>query len=188
MITQNIDINKLAQAVGGSLENNLGFIAAELGDVVVSKAPVETGRMVRSISLTEGSNPKLRDAYRSTKIEKSVSRVKWNKKRQIRASAHRANSRRSGRRRSSVWYLSAGAPYSSNVHTGQAYRQKIKHMPRHRQRAAFANMRDKMKQRGEKFYQRKNGEGFNFFVITPSELAAATRRAAEINMRMEVFA
>ncbi|PME16788.1 hypothetical protein BCV44_13375 [Vibrio cyclitrophicus] len=181
MIEQEIDLNKLAEALGKSLTNNMGFLAEELADVVLIKAPVETGRMVRSINVNDGNNPKLTDTYRSNKVEKNVQGVKASQKLKIRTAVNRRIRRRGSNRQNETWWLTSAAPYSGNVHSGQAYRNRIKGMPRRQQRAAFANMRDKMEQRGQTQYERKTGQGHNFFSIKSNELAKAARKAARRN-------
>ncbi|MFI3276635.1 hypothetical protein, partial [Vibrio sp.] len=65
MVTQEIDLNKLAEALGKSLTNNIGFLTEELADVIIVKAPVETdlvgGKITRSLiyseNLDDGDNP-----------------------------------------------------------------------------------------------------------------------------------
>lgn len=181
MVEQEIDLNKLAAALGKSLTNNIGFLAEELADVIIAKAPVETGRMVRSINVNDGNNPKLTDTYRSQKVEKNVQGVKASQKLKIREAVNRRIKRRGTNRQGSIWWITSAAPYSTHVHSGQAYRNRIKGMPRRQQRAAFANMRDKMEQRGQKQYERKTGQGHNFFSIKSNELAKAARIAARRN-------
>jgi len=186
LIEQQIDLGKLADAIDGSLRNNVGFVAAELADIVIIKAPVETGRMVRSINVNDGNNPKLTDTYRSDRVERNVAGLKSQKKRDIFQIVRRRLKRRGVNRRNAVWWLTAAAPYSEHVHSGAAYRQRIKNMPRRQQRAAWANMKDKMKQRGQSEYQRKTGEGHNFFSLSPGEVARAARKAAIQNRQTTV--
>ncbi|WP_394239872.1 HK97 gp10 family phage protein [Vibrio astriarenae] len=186
MIEQQIDLNKLAEAIGSSVTNCVGLIASELADVAIEKAPVLTGRMVRSINVNDGNNPKLTDTYRSQRVEFNVAGIKNQQKMMIRNAVRRRMRRRGMNRQREVWWLVAAAPYSEYVHNGAAFRQRIKNMPRRQQRAAWANMRNKMAQRGQSEYQRSSGQGFNFFSFSPAEVARAARRAASLNQSTQV--
>lgn len=187
MVTQEIDLNKLAEAIGKSITNNIGLLAGELSDIALIKAPVDTGRMVRSINVNDGNNPVLTDSYRSQRVEQNPASLKASQKLKIRREVNRRMTRRGTNRKNETWWITAAAPYSVHVNSGQAYRNRLKGKSRRQQKAAFANMNDKMKQRGQTEYQRKTGEGYNFFSFKPAEIARAAKIAAKKNRNQRLI-
>lgn len=162
MATQEIDITKLSEAVGASLNNSIGLIAAELAKVPIEQAPVRTGRLVKSIHVNDGNNPKFTDTYRSKEIEESPGAIKDSQVTLIEGEVNRRNTRRGKNKKGAVWHITAAAPYSSYVHEGVPVPKKQSGPPRN------------------------TGQGLNFFTITPAKLSKAARIAASKNLKEKV--
>ena len=142
---QEVEIDKLAQAIGLDLSSTLGDVAAELAVELADRAPNDTGRTIESMNVSAnrmvGVDPAAGEDRSSTPPNRQSALVKLRTR--IRSTARRA------RIGTKVFYVTVSAPYANSVNSGAAYTKRLKGQPERVRRAAFANMKKRAQARGE---------------------------------------
>ena len=128
--------DQLWPAVRFLIENVKQDFAAEIGGEIVERTPIDTGRLIKSVNLNNGQNPKKQDRYRPPESEGPRGGTVYKKEGNPNGlrSKKKAAIRRQSRKRvanGKPWWIVASAPYASyvnkmpSVNSGRVHFMKI---------------------------------------------------------------
>lgn len=186
MSTQQVSLDKLADAIGQIANNLVGILATELSAEQIERAPSDTAQLVESIQVSPRRplGEMEPDTRRPAKATSASNGIKQRIIKKRRAEALRAAQLGA---KSKVWFITMRLPYGTEVNKGTPNQMRLKNQPRHVQRAAFAAMRRKASERGEAYppYTKRENKR-DFFRISNRDISKAMRQALRINKRLKV--
>lgn len=113
MPARKVPPNRLWDEIRYNIESVKQDFAAELAEKIIERVPIDTGRLVRSININNGQNPKRQDRWRNKNPANNHSALRQQKKAAVRAQTRKRVKNSSF---GSPWWIIAAAPYASYVH------------------------------------------------------------------------
>lgn len=113
MAARKVPPNRLWDEIRYNIESVKQDFAAELAEMIIDRTPILTGRLIRSVNINNGQNPKRQDRWRNKTEASGHSALRAQKKAAIRAQTRKRVKNSSFGK---PWWIIAAAPYASYVH------------------------------------------------------------------------
>ena len=85
MAARKVPPNRLLDEIRYNVESVKQDFAAELAKMIIDRTPILTGRLIRSVNINNGQNPKKQDRWSNENEESSNNALRAQKKAAIRA-------------------------------------------------------------------------------------------------------